>query len=139
MIEALYATERFKYHITAINMSATNQEEAMNQQQTTRTSLDNGSTTQPSAKDQAAQHSSKGNKSQVPVGTTESRATGIPSSPSAPASAAAVNAVMGPPPPKDEKTGSRWERWRRDRKEVKELGMPSQESSGRWGVKNFAA
>jgi hypothetical protein len=76
---------------------------------------------------------------QVLVSTTESQATGIPSPSPAPASAASVNAIMGPPLPKDEKTGSRWERWRRDRKEAKEMGMPSQESSGRWGVKNFAA
>ena len=114
-------------------MSATSQSD---QQQTTST---DGSTNYVPARDQAAQHSSKDKNSQVLASTTiqqsESQATRSP----APASAAAVNAIMGPPPPKDEKTGSRWERWRRDRKEAKEMGMPSQESSGRWGVKNFAA
>lgn len=118
-------------------MSATDQETNEHQ----RTTRIDGSTNSLHARDQAAQHSSKDNTPKVLVSTTEFQATGIPSSSSspAPASAAAVNAIMGPPPPKDEKTGSRWERWRRDRKEAKEMGMPSQESSGRWGVKNFAA
>jgi hypothetical protein len=119
---------------------------AINQQQHTRTSPDDGSTEQPSARDQAAQDQSK-DKSQVLISATSATSTNKENtsqaaktpSPSAPASAASVNAIMGPPPPKDEKTGSRWERWRRDRKEAKEMGMPSQESSGRWGVKNFAA
>ncbi|KAM0694926.1 hypothetical protein Q7P36_005282 [Cladosporium allicinum] len=119
-------------------MSATNHSNGQ-QQQTARTSPCNESTKHLPARDQAAQHSSKDNKTQVLVSTTESQATGIPSSSPAPSSAASVNAIMGPPPPKDEKTGSRWERWRRDRKEAKEMGVPSQESSGRWGVKNFAA
>ena len=114
-------------------MSATSQSD---RQQTRST---DGSTNYVPARDQAAQHSSKDNKMQVLVSTTESQATGIPSPSPAPSSAASVNAIMGPPLTKDEKTGSRWERWRRDRKEAKEMGMPSQESSGRWGVKNFAA
>jgi hypothetical protein len=122
-------------------MSAT---EHSNQPKTTRTDDHHGSTKHLPARDQAAQqNASKDKKPQVLASSTTSQqseppATGIPS-PSAPASAAAVNAVMGPPPPKDEKIGGRWERWRRDRKEARELGMPSQESSGRWGVKNFAA
>jgi hypothetical protein len=100
-------------------MSATSQEEASDQQRTTRTSQNDGSTGQLFARDPTSKDTELQKNS--------------------PASAAAVNAVMGSPPPKDEKTGSRWERWRRDRKEAKELGMPSQESTGRWGVNNFAA
>jgi hypothetical protein len=116
-------------------MSATDQQSS--------TSPDHGNTSHLPARDQSAQDQSK-DKSQVLVSATStnkentSQAAKTPS-PSAPAYAASVNAIMGPPPPKDEKTGSRWERWRRDRKEAKEMGMPSQESSGRWAVKNFAA
>ena len=143
------ATQHIKYHVTQITMSTTRQEASEQQQQqtTTRTSPnDHGNTTsQLPARDQVIQDQSK-DKSQVSVstasttshqGANKSQCATSPSS--APVSAAAVNAIMGPPPPKDEKTGSRWERWRRDRKEAKEMGMPSQESSGRWGVKNFAA
>lgn len=67
------------------------------------------------------------------TGDTKRRA---PSSPG-PASAASINSIMGPAPPKEEKT-SFWERWKNDRREAKELKMPTQESSSRWGVKNFA-
>jgi hypothetical protein len=120
-------------------MSATDQQSG--------TSPDHGNTSHFPARDQAAQDQIKDNRSQVLFSATSATSTNKENtsqaaktpSPSAPASAASVNAIMGPPPPKDEKTGSRWERWRRDRKEAKELGMPSQESSGRWGVKNFAA
>lgn len=113
---------------------------ATHQQTTTRTSPnDDESTEQLPARD----IQSKDNKSQVLVSTTSHheshRSDSQNRDTAAPASAAAVNAIMGPPPPKDEKTGSRWERWRRDRKKAKEMGMPSQESNGRWGVKNFAA
>jgi len=117
---------------------------ATNKHQTPFMSLDDESTKPISPKDQAAQDSSKDNKAPVLPSTMsharDNKSHASSTSPlSAPVSASAVNAVMGPPPPKDENTGSRWERWRRDRKEAKEIGMPSQESSGRWGVKNFTA
>lgn len=54
-----------------------------------------------------------------------------------PASAAQVSSIMGPAPPKEDKMGF-WERWKNDRREAKELKMPTQESSSKWGVKNFA-
>jgi hypothetical protein len=131
LVEALlYATQhtQYQYHITT-KMSATHQ------QKTTRTSPDDDeSTKQLPARD----IQSKDNKSQVLVSATSHHESHQSDSQNKD-TAAAVNAIMGPPPPKDEKTGSRWERWRRDRKEAKEMGMPSQESSGRWGVKNFAA